>query len=574
MPQAPVAQPPIIHPPHPQITFESATVIPQHLAPHPMVEQPRAPEETRPAPPTPARPAADTAAAPAPAVPAPPKPTTQPATQPEEVEVTPAATAAPAPAEAAVPAPAAPEEAQVETAQIEAAEEAPETQPAAPAPPVAAAPAPTPAAPPKPAPATPARPAAPVFTGPVELNVQTLEGTFTIDLRQPADEILANESVASALMDMLSTAVEEDARIVRFGSDIFPEEAIERFSKGDFRRIKDFLDEPETGGVASDRDFLDYVFNRRPDHPDYERQRFSLNYRLLKEKKDFEFVGIDTNRLWMNAGAVPVAAPRRKPAEIGQDYRYLEDPATVAVEEEEAEAGVGSTEIGPIDYTLTYYEYENGLLPYDRRMKQLIPGPLMEDQRAALLQFEVPQLYTSVLAELRYPTGNRGGYIMGLAEFFAEHMVPGANFRVIPTDRADNIFEVQFDRVQEQEANLLHLDERKGRYVFRPVSFSVGTDPAMLLTQEKYGNLHNHKKLEESERKRPDTVIISAMEAIGEQMDGKYWAVLDDIYAVVNIERPMSRTWLRTLLSGAYPFFYADETTEGAYFYDPSKRPS
>jgi hypothetical protein len=64
------------------------------------------------------------------------------------------------------------------------------------------------------------------------------------------------------------------------------------------------------------------------------------------------------------------------------------------------------------------------------------------------------------------------------------------------------------------------------------------------------------------------------MEAIGEQMDGKYWAVLDDIYAVVNIERPMSRTWLRTLLSGAYPFFYADETTEGAYFYDPSKRPS
>ena len=100
-----------------------------------------------------------------------------------------------------------------------------------------------------------------------------------------------------------------DAILRTTGSDIFPEEAIERFSKGDFRRIKDFLQEPETGGVASDIDFMDYVLNRRPEHPDYERLRFSLDYRLLREKKDFEFVGTDANRLWMEAGSVPVAAP-------------------------------------------------------------------------------------------------------------------------------------------------------------------------------------------------------------------------------------------------------------------------
>src|SRR5205085_4248352 len=121
---------------------------------------------------------------------------------------------------------------------------------------------------------------------------------------------------------------------------------------------------------------------------------------------------------------------------------------------------------------------------------------------------------------------------------------------------------------------LLQFDDRKSRYVFRPVSFSAATDPSMLLTQEKFGKLHNQKKLEESERKRPDIIISNAFEVVGDQTDGIYWAILDDLYPVVNLERPMSRSWLRTLLSGAYPFFYMDETTEGAYFYDPAKRPA
>ena len=352
----------------------------------------------------------------------------------------------------------------------------------------AAAQAPAPA----PAPAQPAaKPApAPVVAGPVEVQLQTADGPVTIDLQQSLDDIMSDEAAANALMSMISQVVEDDSRIVRFGSEVFPEEALERFSKGDFRRIKDFLAEPETGGVASDVDFMDYVLNRRPEHPDYERQRFSLDYRLLKEKKDFEFVGIDTNRLWMEAGTVPVAAPKRKPAEIGQDYRYLEDPAIASVEEEEVPVPEG-----PLEHTLSYYEYEHGVLPYDHRAKNFFAGPVFDDQRASLLQFEMPQLYTSVLAELRFPTGNRGGYIMGLGDLFAEHMVPGATFSIVPTDRADNIFEIQFTRPGESEENLLQYDDRKGRYVFRPVEFNVTTDPSMLLTQEKFGKLHNQKRL-------------------------------------------------------------------------------
>ncbi|MFL5734854.1 MAG: hypothetical protein ACJ78Q_16985 [Chloroflexia bacterium] len=574
--------PPLPH--GPQINFDSATVIPQHLIPQPPPAEVEEPEEPRI---PPARPGSETVisaaeaalrmpqrppAAPAPAPRPQEAPEAAPAPRPEPATTAPATPAPvpglePQPVAQAQPAaaPPAPAPAPVTPEPVSAPQ--PVTQPAAQAP--APAPAPTPA-PARPAPVEPPKPAAPVVTGPVEMRVTTDDGQITFDLRDSVDDLMANEPLAGALTQLFDAIVQEDSRLVRFGSEVFPEEAVERFSKGDFRRIKDFLDEPETGGVASDRDFMDYVFNRRPEHPDYERVRFSLDYRLLKEKKDFEFVGTDTNRLWMNAGAVPVAAPKRKPAEIGQDYRFLEDPAIVSVEEEDE---VTTGEIGPLEVSLTYYEYENGVLPYDRRAKRIFQGPVLEDQRASLLQFEIPQLYTSVLAELRYPTGNRGGYIMGLADFFAEHMVPGARFTITPTDRADNIFEIQFIRTEEEEANLLQFDDRRSRYLFRPVSFSVETNPSMLLGQDKFGKLHNQKKLDEAERKRPDVVISNAFEAIGDQSDDKYWAILDDVYPVVNIERPISRSWLKTMLSGAYPFFYPDETTEGAYVYDPSKKP-
>jgi hypothetical protein len=213
------------------------------------------------------------------------------------------------------------------------------------------------------------------------------------------------------------------------------------------------------------------------------------------------------------------------------------------------------------------------VLPYDRRFKRFFPGALFEDQRISLIRFEIPQLYAAIVAELRYPTGNRGGYIMGLKDLFVMQMVPGARFVVTPTDRGQDIFEIHFTRADEKEENLLQFDERRSRYVFRPVSYTIETDPTMLIEQEKFGKLHNVKKLEESERKRPDMIIANAFDIVGEKTDGKVWAAFDDLYPVVNIERPISPTWLRTLLSGAYPFFYPDETTEGAYFYDPARKP-
>ncbi|MDQ5826242.1 MAG: hypothetical protein M3441_18775 [Chloroflexota bacterium] len=608
-------------PPQPHKPVEFQTLIPSHLIPKPPVveepdeepeeaqEQPapaRAAEPATPAPTTPSVPApatptaaqAPAASAPAaaptgtPAVPAPTQPqTAAPATQPAATAgTTPPATDTPArrPEETAAPRPAAttpaagaapaastaPPAAAPATASAQpVAQPRPQTPSAQPQPtearPAAAQPAvDTPLARPKPAPVVPAVPAAPVITGPIEVTVQTAEGPVTIDLTRPLDELLENEAVVAALEGAIGSMLESDTRIVRFGSEIFVEEATERFSKGDFRRIREYLEEPETGGVASDRDIMTDVLGRRAEHPDYDRARFSLNTKLLREKKDFEFVGIDSDRLWIIANASPVTHPVRKPAEIGQDYRYLEDPAIQSVENDDV------AEFLAYEHSLTYYEYENGVLPYDRRFKRIFPGAVFEDQRSSLIRFEIPQLYGALIAELRYPTGNRGGFIMGLNELFTGHLVPGARFQIVPTDRGEDVFEVRYTSVKEREENLLQLDERRGRYVFRPVSYSVETDPAMLLTETKFGKLHNQKKLEEGERKKPDLIIINAFEAVGEDLDGKRWALFDDIFPVVNIERPISPSWLRTLLSGAYPYFYADETNQGAYFYDASKKPS
>ncbi len=266
------------------------------------------------------------------------------------------------------------------------------TQPAQPA---AEAQAPT-VAPRRPqAPAPAPTPVAPVITGPVEVAIPTADGLITVDLRDAVDDILVDDAVAGALEQLIERTVAADARMVHFGSEMFPEESVQRFSKGDFRRIKEYLDEPETGGLASDRDIMADVFNRRVDFPDYERLRFSVNHRMLKEKKDFEFVGIDSDRLWISAGASPVPPPARKPAEIGQDYRFLEDPATKAIEDEEP--GEGGRD--PLGYSLTYYEYENGVLPYDLRFKRIFPGAVFEDQRSSLIRFEIPQLYAAIVGE-------------------------------------------------------------------------------------------------------------------------------------------------------------------------------
>ena len=385
-------------------------------------------------------------------------------------------------------------------------EEAAPDEPIQTAPPVVT-PVPVPVVPVRPA----APPVAPVPLRPVRFTLPTAGGAATLDLAGDLDAIIAEHG--DALTTMLGKALGEDFRFASFGGDWYPEDHVERFSKGDFRRIKDYL--IETQEALSDRAFLGDVLNRRETDPDYERLRFSLNYRMLREKKDFEFVGIPGDRLWIVAGASPVSAPKRKPSELGLDFRYLED-ATAQALEPSVPAGTTTW-----DHALTYYEYENGLLPYSPTARALLPPPMLEDQRAALLRIEVPSLFINFPVELRYPTGNRGGYIVGFDAFFGEYLVPGATFTLEATDQA-NVLILRFERTAAQEDSLLQYDERRSRFVYRPTTFYAAVSPDWVLREERFARLDGIKRLDETERKKGEAIVSKAFEFVGEEVDGRY----------------------------------------------------
>jgi len=429
-------------------------------------------------------------------------------------------------------------------------------QAAEPAPVVA--PVPVPTAPVRPV-APPAPPAPP---RPVRFTLPTADGVTTVDLAGDLDAILAEHD--AGLTAMLGKALGEDFRFASFGGDWYPEDHVERFSKGDFRRVKDYL--IETQEALSDRAFLSDVLNRRDTDPDYERLRFSLNYRLLREKKDFEFVGIPGDRLWIVAGASPVSAPKRKPSELGLDFRYLED-ATAQALEPPVPAGTTTW-----DHALTYYEYESGLLPYSPTARALLPPPMLEDQRAALLRIEVPSLFINFPVELRYPTGNRGGYIVGFDAFFGEYLVPGATFTLEATDQA-NVLILRFERTAAQEDSLLQYDERRSRFVYRPTTFYAAVSPDWVLREERFARLDSLKRLDESERKKGEAIVSKAFELVGAEGEGRYMASLTDLLPVVNLERPFSPGALRAILETSHHSgFESDPETAGAYFYDPTKK--
>ena len=126
-------------------------------------------------------------------------------------------------------------------------------------------------------------------------------------------------------------------------------------------------------------------------------------------------------------------------------------------------------------------------------MQALLPAPLLPNQRSAVLTFECPQSYTTYLVELRYPTPNRGGFILGLDDFYTENLVPGAVISIARTEN-DGHYRVEYLAEPGQNARLLELDERRAqRYVFRPTTYACGVDERMLLTEERFGRAGRRK---------------------------------------------------------------------------------
>ncbi len=367
-----------------------------------------------------------------------------------------------------------------------------------------------------------------------------------------------DDDIAGAIIESLG----QEMSVARWGELWMMEDRVQRFSRGDLRRIEDFL--REQGGIATDEDIVQDILGVRSGAAEYGGTRFALNYRLSRETREFEYLGTDAVGVWSLSNQPSIGTTKRKPSEIGQDYRFLIDYRTP----------VEGLEEGIVEHILSFYEYSYGVLPLDANLATLLPKAGFADQRAARVTFESPQTNETIVTELRFPTGNRGGFIAGLDQFFADNLVPGAVLTIERTDRP-NHFLLEYFQVSGEDRKLLHLDERKAKYSYRSTTYYCATQDDFLLTEGRFPKLADAKPLDDRARRRPDQVVQATFERIGENAGSadspQYSASFSDLLAAVNIERPISSEFLRDILtSGTYPEFSADESNEDVFLYVPS----
>jgi hypothetical protein len=401
----------------------------------------------------------------------------------------------------------------------------------------------------------------PASTG-MQNTLITLPNGVQIDLRRPVADLIGQ--YGPTLLAQFRAALDNDPlrRIVTFGTDAFPEAAVESFGKNDLRRIRDYL--LETGEPMLDSQIIADIFYHNPRQNDYETFRFALDYRLSREK-DFEFVGVDGARLWSTKGMPAIGTKRVKASEMGQLTGYLEEGFDDSTAEQSVES-IRST--GTLSHVLTFFEWEYGVLPYTKALAALLPGPLLSDQRTAVLRFESPQHYSSSLAELRFPTGNRGGWLQGLEDFFHEHLVPGALITLSRTAEP-HIFTLTYEEQAETTDRLLVLDEKKNKLAFANISYYSAVDEDMLVNQQQYGRLRNLKSLPMSDRRKADVTLEHVFETVGEPVgtrsEPRYEATPGQLFVAMNVLRPASREYLAHLLGENEEF----EQDGGRWSYTP-----
>jgi hypothetical protein len=387
----------------------------------------------------------------------------------------------------------------------------------------------------------------------IETEPEAIETeTETIDLSQATDEELA---------DAIRHSLSHEPDVARWGDMWMHESKVAKLSRGDLRKAQEYID--ENNAPLGDVELVQDLRGVNAGSPDFPLERFTVNYRLSRETREFEYLGTSTEGLWATVNMPPIGTDKRKASEIGQDYRFLLDYKTPPEDVEE----------GIIEHVLTFYEYQYGVLPLDATMSTIMPQAAFADQRAARITMESPQTGETFTVELRFPTSNRGGYLVGLDEFFESSLVPGALVTIESTDTPGH-FIVEYFQMSGQDRRLLHLDARKNRYVFRPTTFYCGLQDDMLVDENRFPRLADVEPLDERTRRSPDKVVARTFERVGDNIgtadNPRYSASLVDLLAATNVERPVSIDFLRDLLTGGtYPEFSVNDDEEDTFFYQP-----
>ncbi len=389
---------------------------------------------------------------------------------------------------------------------------------------------------------------------PVERVAPSGPETMITDVTDFGDDALAS-TIAAQLRDEITVA--------SFGDLWMAEEKVPRLSRGDLRRLREYL--LERNEPLADEVLLQDVLGVRPNAEEYDLMRFAVNFRLSREQREFEYVGTSMRRFWSTSGLPSIGTAKRKSSEIGTDYRFLsEEPA--------AELPPGET---VVEHVLTFYEYQYGVLPLNGLFASLFPKPELPDQRAAVLVFESPQNYETFFVELHFPTGNRGGFVAGLERFFLENLVPGALF-TLERNEQDGRFLIEYLPVSGEDRKLLQIDDKRGRYVFRPMTFYCATQEDMVVSENRFPQLANLPLLEDRVRRRPELTLAAVFERVGEQVGSsdspKFMAMLDDLVPACNVERPMSADLIRSIVTANdNSTFSTDPDVEDVFYYEPAK---
>jgi hypothetical protein len=365
-----------------------------------------------------------------------------------------------------------------------------------------------------------------------------------------------DEEIVQALQDQLAY----DYAVANFGDEWMAEDKVPRLSRGDLRRIKDYI--VEQGGPVRDQQIVQDLLGIRQNAQEYPLHIFSVNFRLSRETRDFEFVGIAGAHFWTTSGSSSPEIPHRKASEVGQDYRVLldlDDEPSIVDE-------------GVVEHVLTFYEHRHGVLPFDATFRSIISGAVLPGQRSATVTFESPLTNQSFPVEVRFPTGNRGGYLAGFADFFREHLVPGA-FVTIEASETPGHYTIEFLTVSGQDRKLLTIDDKKNQYKFDTVTFYCAPNEDMLVSENRFPRLAGTAPLEDRVRRQPDQVLAHAFAHAGERVDPdseQLMAVMDEIVAAANVERPMPAALIRALAtSDDYPQFTIDPEADDVVYFTP-----
>ena len=389
-------------------------------------------------------------------------------------------------------------------------------------------------------------------------NILQLRDGTVLDLDLPVDAIMAD--IGPALMSELSRALDNDPlrRVVSFGPLRYNAEALPGFGKNDLRRIREYI--VEQGEPVTDAAIASDVYRERRGTASFDVFCFGLNQRLSREK-DFEFVGTATHRQWSAKGLPTIGSKRVKASDLGPFYAHLAE-------------GFDDTEAtdGEVLHYLSFFEWEYGVLPLNRAFASVVPDALLPEQQSVVVRVETPQQYGVLLAEVRYARANRGGWIWGLEEFFREYLVPGALITLARGNDEGQLV-LTYGEAQSVEDRLLHLEEKRNRFVFLPVTYYASVDDDLLLSQRRYGKFRNLKPMPMNDRKKFDVVLEHVFETVGEQLGTKtdplFWVQGNELLLALNVLRPTSAAYMQQVLE-QNDAFNADDATPGAYYFKPA----